>query len=125
MGYGVHGMKAAIVRIEQHQLLNLLQLPEGARITRARMDNDIVNGEIILRIEGAGRPTVEGLPLETIRPKITVTWNTKRGVVLNPEIDWDFTKDAKTPNNTKSAHDTASTSDSPKAVDALVSGKTG
>lgn len=118
-------MKAAIVRIEQRQLLNLLQLPEGARITHARMDSDIVNGEIILRIEGAGRLTVEGLPLEIVRPTITVTWNTKRGVVLNPEIDWDFAKDAKTPNGAKTVHDTASMSDSPQAVDALVSGKTG
>lgn len=118
-------MKAAIIKIGQRQLLELLQLPEGARITRAWMDDGVINGEIILRIEGAGRFTMEGLPLEIVNPKVTVTWNTMRGIVLNPQIDWDFAKEAKTPNNTKSVRANERMSDSLNVVDALASGKTG
>ena len=113
-------MKAAIVQFSQEALVDLLQLPAGARISRVWVDNEEYNGPIRFRIEGAGFECLEGMRIRIAYP--TARWKAEESnqdSARNPLISWGFQE------STKTAHDTASMSDSPQAVDALVSGKTG
>lgn len=78
----------AVLEFDTGQLREFLQLPETTEIIDCQMDFPM-RGRILLKIEGAGYPTTEGMPLHRQTCMITQRW-LEDGTELKEEIRWPF-----------------------------------
>ena len=78
----------AILEFDTGQLRHMLQLPETAEIVAAEVEFG-VRGRILLKIEGAGFPVMEGELVPRTTCLITERWFDD-GAALRDKITWPF-----------------------------------